>query len=264
MLVGATFSGKTRCWEILADALNSLNAEEKAAGKTDDFKYQAVKPELINPKSISCDELYGYNDDQNPPQWHDGVLSSVLKRIVLEKVEMRWMILDGPVDTLWIESLNSVLDDSKLLTLVNGDRIGLSSNVRLLFEVEDLAVASPATVSRAGMIYMDIDELGWMPMVTMWIKQKPGEEYRDLLNDLVDKYLHKVLKVKKAQCSELASTSESASVQNMLKLYDCLCGNMKKHDENQPIEEYNAYVEKWFVFCIVWSIGASVDEQSRK
>jgi dynein heavy chain len=122
------------------------------------------------------------------------------------------MILDGPVDTLWIESLNSVLDDSKLLTLVNGDRIGLSANVRLLFEVEDLAVASPATVSRAGMIYMDLDELGWNPIVTMWIKEKPGEEYRELLNDLIDKYLFKVLKVKKTQCKELASTSESACV----------------------------------------------------
>lgn len=76
------------------------------------------------------------------------------------------MIIDGPVDTLWIESMNSVLDDSKLLTLNNGDRIGLSSNVRLLFEVENLSVASPATVSRAGMIFMDIDELGWRPSVS--------------------------------------------------------------------------------------------------
>jgi len=71
------------------------------------------------------------------------------------------MVLDGPVDTLWIESMNSVLDDNKLLTLNNGDRIALTSNVRLLFEVQDLSVASPATVSRAGMIYMDVDELGW-------------------------------------------------------------------------------------------------------
>ena len=85
------------------------------------------------------------------------------------------MFIDGPVDTLWIESMNSVLDDSKLLTLNNGDRIALSPNVRLLFEVENLSVASPATVSRAGMIYMDIDELGWEPYVSMWIQKKDNE-----------------------------------------------------------------------------------------
>lgn len=89
------------------------------------------------------------------------------------------MILDGPVDTLWIESLNSVMDDSKLLTLTNGDRIFLTPNVKLLFEVENLAVASPATVSRAGMIFMDIDELGWEPCMTMWIHSKAdkGEDF---------------------------------------------------------------------------------------
>jgi len=82
------------------------------------------------------------------------------------------MILDGPVDTLWIETMNSVLDDSKLLTLTNGDRTSLKPTVRLLFEVQDLAVASPATVSRAGMIYMDIEELGWRPFFEQWIASK--------------------------------------------------------------------------------------------
>jgi dynein heavy chain len=82
------------------------------------------------------------------------------------------MILDGPVDTLWIETMNSVLDDSKLLTLTNGDRIKIKENVRLLFEVENLNVASPATVSRAGMIYLDIDELGWKPIIKSWVLTK--------------------------------------------------------------------------------------------
>jgi len=68
MLVGATMSGKTTAWTILADALNILNAEEKEKGvKQEDHKYQSVKWESINPKSISTNELYGYFDDANPP-----------------------------------------------------------------------------------------------------------------------------------------------------------------------------------------------------
>ena len=119
--------------------------------------------EVINPKSISVDEFFGYYDlNQKPKQWMDGVCSAVLKTMCSEPQNVnRWMVLDGPVDTLWIESMNSVLDDNKLLTLNNGDRIALTGNVRLLFEVQDLSVASPATVSRAGMIYMDVEELGW-------------------------------------------------------------------------------------------------------
>jgi hypothetical protein len=76
-------SGKTTAWEILADALNILNADDKEKGlKKDDPKYHSsVKWEAINPKSISTDELYGFFDDASPPQWHDGILSSILKRI---------------------------------------------------------------------------------------------------------------------------------------------------------------------------------------
>ena len=174
------------------------------------------------------------------------------------------MILDGPVDTLWIESMNSVLDDSKLLTLNNGDRIGLTSNVRLLFEVENLSVASPATVSRAGMIYLDIEELGWRPYVTQWILSKPGtDEQREFINDLFEKYVPKVLKVKKTQCKELVPTSETACVINLCKLFDALCKNLKKADDEEQ-EAFLLYFEKWFVFCLIWSIGATVEEESRR
>lgn len=258
-------SGKTTCWEILSDALNILNTEEREKGvKPEECKYPAVKWESINPKSITINELFGFFEDTSPPQWNDGILSSVLKRICQEaKSDHRWMILDGPVDTLWIESMNSVLDDNKLLTLNNGDRIGLSPNVRLLFEVENLAVASPATVSRAGMIYLDIEELGWKPLVDQWVSEKPSEEFREFLEELINKYIPKVLKVKKTQCKELVASSETSCVINLCKLFDAMCKNIKQSDDEDN-DTFNLYMEKWFVFCLIWSIGATVEEQSRR
>ena len=44
--------------------------------------------------------------------------------------------------------------------------------VSLLFEVEDLAVASPATVSRCGMVFSDYKDLGWQPYVDCWLDKR--------------------------------------------------------------------------------------------
>ncbi|KAJ7369814.1 hypothetical protein OS493_036331 [Desmophyllum pertusum] len=114
------------------------------------------------------EEASGVNREETPMSWH-------------------WIVMDGPVDTLWIENLNTVLDDTKVLCLANGERIGMGHGMRILFEVDNLAMASPATVSRCGMVYMEPEDLGWRPYVKTWIQRLkeqtkfPPEAFHHLL-----------------------------------------------------------------------------------
>ena len=62
---------------------------------------------------------------------------------------------------MWIESLNTVMDDNKVLTLASNERIPLNPTMRLLFEISHLRTATPATVSRAGILYINPQDLGW-------------------------------------------------------------------------------------------------------
>ena len=80
--------------------------------------------------------------------------------------ESRYIVFDGDVDAVWVENMNFVMDDNKLLTLPNGERIRLRDHCKLLFEVANLAHASPATVSRCGMVYVDPKTLGFQPICT--------------------------------------------------------------------------------------------------
>jgi dynein heavy chain len=88
-----------------------------------------------------------------------------------------------------------VLDDNKKLCLVSGEIIQLSPQMTMFFEVEDLAVASPATVSRCGMVYLESSALGLSPLLAAWVAHAPPtlvthtEPIANLFNALVERAL---------------------------------------------------------------------------
>lgn len=75
----------------------------------------------------------------------------------------KWIVLDGDIDPMWIESLNTVMDDNKVLTLASNERVPLTPSMRLMFEIGHLKAATPATVSRAGILFVNPSDLGWNP-----------------------------------------------------------------------------------------------------
>ncbi|RKP21444.1 hypothetical protein ROZALSC1DRAFT_11414, partial [Rozella allomycis CSF55] len=126
MVVGPTQGGKSVVIETLAKAQSKLGL--------------ATKLYTLNAKAVSVHELYGILDP-NTRDWTDGLLSNIFRECnkPTDKKERKYILFDGDVDAVWVENMNSVMDDNKILTLPNGERIRLQKHVSLLFEVEILS-----------------------------------------------------------------------------------------------------------------------------
>jgi dynein heavy chain 1, cytosolic len=149
MIVGPSGVGKS-------SALRTLKAIYEAE--------DGVKNEIYNidPKAVDKESLYGVLDGTTL-EWTDGIFTHLLRTIIAnqrgEADRRHWIVFDGDVDPEWAENLNSVLDDNKLLTLPSGERLSIPDNVRIILEVDSLERATPATVSRCGMIWFSADTI---------------------------------------------------------------------------------------------------------
>eukprot|EP00466_Bigelowiella_natans_P018588 jgi/Bigna1/50235/estExt_Genewise1.C_710023 len=252
MMVGPAGGGKTEATRVLLEALSAIAANEGTP------KCEEIR---MNPKALRAPEMFGENDLLSG-EWTDGVFSAIWFEANKPTTTKRtWIVCDGPVDSIWIENLNTVLDDNKLLTLANGDRVPMHENCRILFEPRDLRNASPATVSRAGIVYVSSEDLGYIPVVEAWLmeREKLNEEESKIIKGLCDKYItESSLRWLRRHTTSMMPVMDVHMITNLL----CLMKGMlmsKDNDETYPEEAY----EKLFLYSFFWSLGALLESDDR-
>ncbi|XP_035886761.1 dynein heavy chain 1, axonemal isoform X2 [Phyllostomus discolor] len=266
MLVGPTGSGKSQCYRILAAAMTSLKGQPSISGGV----YEAVNYYVLNPKSITMGQLYG-EFDLLTHEWTDGIFSSLIRvGATASNTNKKWYMFDGPVDAVWIENMNTVLDDNKKLCLSSGEIIKLTEEMTMMFEVQDLAVASPATVSRCGMVYLEPSILGLMPYVECWMKNLPPlfKPYQEHFKALFVAFLEDTITFVRSSVKEVITSTNGNLTTSLLKLLDCFFKPFvpKEGLKKIPPEKLSRIpelIQPWFIFSLVWSVGATGDSVSR-
>ncbi|KAF0301061.1 Dynein heavy chain 6, axonemal [Amphibalanus amphitrite] len=264
MLVGPSGGGKTTIYRILQKSLTKMLED----GHESPY-YRVVHVEVLNPKSITMGELYG-EVNLLTLEWRDGVLGRLVRGAVSDTTEdQHWIVFDGPVDAVWIENMNTVLDDNKLLCLTNSERIKLTPGVRMVFEVDDLAQASPATVSRCGMVFVDPGEMKWLPFVKTWLDdlEETGQlrDYmRAQLQQMFERYVEDGLRFVARSCTQAMPQAEVNKVAMMCRLMTSLLfGPGGLNPVKEPLR-LNELLAQTFVFCYLWTVGGNLVEQHRE
>ncbi|XP_069945104.1 dynein beta chain, ciliary-like [Cherax quadricarinatus] len=238
-IIGQAGTGKTQVWRTLFRTM--LNMKKKPICFD------------LNPKAVTRDELFGYINPATR-EWKDGLFSSLMRdQANMPGEAPKWIILDGDIDPMWIESLNTLMDDNKILTLASNERISLTPHMRLLFEISHLRTATPATVSRAGIIYLNQGDLGWNPYVTSWIDRREVQSEKANLMVLFDKYIPTCQEILRVRFKKITPMPEISHLMMLCNMLDCLLT-----PENAPPDSPKEVYEQYFVFAAVWAFGSAL------
>jgi len=258
MVVGKAFSGKSKVITTLQKAMSNIK---------DDPNFVNVLCYYINPKSILQEQLYGKYDFDSG-EWTDGVLAIKIRDCAeSETPDRKWVIFDGPVDAVWIENMNTVLDDNKKLCLNNGQIIKLKPQMTMMFEVEDLSQASPATVSRCGMVLLEPKQLGYTVLILSYAQ------------DLAQTVLHKHAETVKQWMLWMADacicfsfrfghfplpTDPNFLISSMINIFNSYVAEYRELENEKKLpKEIEEIIIGTILFSTLWSIGAGLDENTR-
>jgi dynein heavy chain len=261
MIVGPTGGGKSVVLDTLQYAM--LPAFNKK-----------ITTNYLNPKAQKTSELYGLMNAETR-DWTDGILSKMFRELNLplpagKENEHRWIVFDGDVDAVWVEDMNSVMDDNRLLTLPNGERIRLQPHCSMIVETFDLQFASPATISRCGMVWVDPKNLGYKPYYERWVRLRcpnPNQEREaELLLEFYEKYMKKCIEyvLDGMVDGEITEKLQQVVPVSNLAMVQQVCSSLDAFITPAAATAADANdIEGIFIFSVIWGIGASLVGNSR-
>lgn len=259
-ILGSPGSGKTSIWKTLFHTMKDCYKIESAYDK-------------LSPKAITGNELFGFFGGNK--SWRYGILSAIMKKMCKndppyrDSMKKKWIILDGDIDPDWIESLNTVMDDNKVLTLNNGDRFPLDEFMRLIFEISNLRNATLATVSRGGVLYVNDNDIGIAPFFEKWIKTRymsttdNPEPENDTIKSVVQKLFGETFNKIKTEFKDkyVAPMVEMNLVQNVCTIFQYLVEEARPFMKEADEEKKKLMVEGVYFFSFMWGAGGSLQDR---
>ena len=162
--------------------------------------------------------------------------------------------------------MNTVLDDNRKLCLTSGEIIKMSETMTMMFEAEDLKEASPATVSRCGMVFTEPSRLGWRPLADSWLNtlSEQLEPHKEHILNLFDWLLPPCIYFAINLTKFPVPITKMELASNGFKVFKCLLDKVFTKEKSPQPKDATRVIENLYFEAITWSIAAITDTAGRK